>query len=105
MNEEQQLEKIAMDYHFNTENYDRMVCSGFNKETDCAMPIDQHENSLIQKNAIDERRKAESRGEMIGCSRLQVGRAISEVAHYFDFGRELEKQKKAPKPFLPANIL
>ena len=101
---EQELERIALNYHFNTENYDRMVCSCFDKEKDCAMPRDQHENSLVQKNAIDERRRAEASGEMAGFTRLQIGRAISEAAYYFDFQKELQKRDKAPTAFLPAKV-
>ena len=71
--------QIAIDYHFETEDYDRRVCTGKEWKHREVMPANEEENRLIQIKAREERRKAETRAKEYGYEQWEVGRAISQV--------------------------
>lgn len=98
------LIKIAIDYHYNTESYDRMVCTGVSDRDGGAMPRTQEENNKVQNNAQYELGRAVMEAQKLGFQKLDVMRAISDVMinNIFDFEREKEtRTKNIPRPMNP----
>lgn len=87
------LEEIAMQYHDNTERYDRTVCTG-RMMNGVAVPADSRQFSLINRNAHVERNNAIRKGQDIGYNSDVVERAIREAAAYHNYDRRVEQQQQ-----------
>ena len=94
------LIQIAIDYHYNTESYDRLVCYGVSDRDGGAMPRTEEENRKVQSNAFAELGYAVRKAEKIGFKKSDLMRAISDVMinNIFNFEREKEiRNKNIPK--------
>lgn len=89
-----ELDRIAIDYHYNTEYYDKLVCTGVNDRDGSAMPGTSEENKRVQQNAYYELGRAVRAGERIGASKKEVMQAISCVMINGLFNYEYEHEKR-----------
>jgi hypothetical protein len=87
------LEQIACDYHYNTEHYDRLVCTGMS-DHNTAMPRTSEENHKIQVNARQELVHAIHTGRELNYKEEDVRKAISEYAIIFNYEREKEYRNR-----------
>lgn len=42
---------LTIEYHTRCEQYDRVVCTGWSKRDNCAMPMNHHERKLISNHS------------------------------------------------------
>ena len=93
------LTEIATDYHFNTERYDRLVCTGEIVDGEIRHRTGE-EYRLINENARKELREARSKARGIGFTDSDIMKEINNLMMYriFDYDRELEIRKINQKP-------
>lgn len=102
------LDQIAIDYHYRTEHHDRLVCSGVNEKYGSAMPRTDEENKAVQSNAYYCLGVATREGERIGATKSEVMKAISGVMvnGLFSYEREHElRNRNVPDVHLKAQSL
>lgn len=95
------LEQIALDYHYNTERFDRLFCTG-KSPRGTALPANNDEYSKMAVNARQERIHALNKGKEIGFSTEEVEKAIRDFAIVFNFEKEDEYRKRCNP--LPSSI-
>jgi len=80
---------LAEEYHYRTEKYDRMVCTGEIRYGGI-MPRTDHERTLINKNAIKVREEMCRRAWEMGFEQKYILAAIKQVGVTYEYREENE---------------
>lgn len=85
------LRRIVINYHFNCEHFDRIVCSSSFR--DSAFPITNEERKKMMENSNFELRKAISEAKSMQVKTEDVYKTINNMAREFDYELECIKRK------------